>query len=92
MVSAFEKKASDIHLEPQSEQLVVRLRIDGVLHELQTVKNEIRAQLISRIKILADLDIAERRVPQDGRHLSRLGSECYDIPFPRCPRNTARKS
>jgi type IV pilus assembly protein PilB len=79
IASALNKKASDIHLEQQSDQLVVRLRVDGVLRELLRITDETRAQLISRVKILADLDIAERRVPQDGRFLSRRGTDSYDI-------------
>ena len=77
--SAFLKGASDIHIEQHSEEVVVRLRVDGVLHELQRFADELRAQLVSRIKILADLDISERRVPQDGRFVSRRRNERYDI-------------
>jgi len=79
MAAAFEKKASDIHLEQQADELIVRLRVDGVLRELRRITDDVRTQLISRIKILADLDIAERRVPQDGRFLSRRGGESFDI-------------
>jgi len=91
MASALKKKASDIHLEQQADELVVRLRIDGVLRETLRLTDDVRAQLISRVKILADLDIAERRVPQDGRFLSRRGQECYDIRVSTLPTHFGEK-
>ncbi|MFQ5637025.1 MAG: GspE/PulE family protein [bacterium] len=59
--------ASDIHIEPEEDSLQVRVRIDGILHESLSPPKHLQAAIISRIKILADLDIAESRVPQDGR-------------------------
>jgi type IV pilus assembly protein PilB len=64
---AAEDGASDIHFEPQEEALVVRLRIDGVLHEVQRIPKRMMAGVTTRLKVLAKLDIAERRKPQDGR-------------------------
>jgi type IV pilus assembly protein PilB len=64
---AIQDRASDIHIEPGELQLRVRYRIDGVLKEVQSVANSIQAGVISRLKIMAELDIAERRKPQDGR-------------------------
>jgi type IV pilus assembly protein PilB len=64
---AAEDGASDIHFEPQEEALVVRLRIDGVLHEVQRIPKRLAAGVTTRLKVLAKLDIAERRKPQDGR-------------------------
>jgi len=64
---AAEDGASDVHFEPQEDGLVVRLRIDGVLHELQRVPKRMAAGVTTRLKVLAKLDIAERRKPQDGR-------------------------
>lgn len=61
------KRASDIHVEPREEMLLVRFRIDGILHDAMTGPKNLLAPLISRIKILSHLDIAERRLPQDGR-------------------------
>ena len=61
------KRASDIHVEPREEILLVRFRIDGILHDAMTGPKSLLAPLISRIKILSHLDIAERRLPQDGR-------------------------
>ena len=64
---AIQQRASDIHIEPLPDEIRVRYRIDGVLHETRTIPKENQAALISRLKIMADLDIAERRKPQDGR-------------------------
>jgi type IV pilus assembly protein PilB len=64
---AAEDGASDVHFEPQEDALVVRLRIDGVLHEVQRIPKRMMAGVTTRLKVLAKLDIAERRKPQDGR-------------------------
>jgi type IV pilus assembly protein PilB len=64
---AAEDGASDVHFEPQEDGLVIRLRIDGVLHELQRVPKRMATGVTTRLKVLAKLDIAERRKPQDGR-------------------------
>ena len=64
---AFDSRASDIHLEPKRDFSVVRFRIDGVLHDIQTVPKIVHAAIVSRIKTMSRLDIAEKRRPQDGR-------------------------
>ncbi|GAA1640981.1 hypothetical protein GCM10009806_07370 [Microbacterium flavum] len=64
---AINDRASDIHIEPGEKQLLVRYRIDGVLHEMQRADRAIQDGVISRLKIMAAIDIAERRKPQDGR-------------------------
>lgn len=64
---AIRERASDIHIEPQDKNLRVRFRIDGVLKEMSVFTRDIYAAIISRIKIMAEMDIAERRIPQDGR-------------------------
>jgi general secretion pathway protein E len=64
---ALDQRASDIHIEPQREQSVVRMRIDGVLHKVHSLPKVVHAAVLSRIKMLARMDIAERRRPQDGR-------------------------
>ncbi|MDY7529134.1 MULTISPECIES: GspE/PulE family protein [Cryobacterium] len=64
---AIQDKASDIHIEPAEHNLRVRYRIDGVLHEMQRAPKSIQNGVISRLKIMSDIDIAERRKPQDGR-------------------------
>ena len=67
IAAAVRMKASDIHLEPGEKQLAVRFRLDGMLVERKPVPKVLQASLISRLKIVAQMDIAERRVPQDGR-------------------------
>lgn len=67
LVNAIEERASDIHLEPLAEQLRVRLRMDGLLRETMRINGPQRFRVITRLKVIANLDIAERRVPQDGR-------------------------
>jgi type IV pilus assembly protein PilB len=72
-------RASDIHVEPQQRAVRVRYRIDGVLQEAMTVPRNLMAPLISRLKIMADMNIAERRIPQDGRIEVRHSGKEYDL-------------
>jgi type IV pilus assembly protein PilB len=64
---AIRDKASDIHIQPEADRVRVRCRIDGILHDSMVVPKQAQASLISRIKVMADMDIAEKRAPQDGR-------------------------
>ena len=76
---AINDKASDIHVEPEAKTVKVRYRVDGVLHEVMTPPKHIQAPMTSRIKIMASMDIAERRVPQDGKiHLTHDSRE-FDL-------------
>jgi len=72
-------RASDIHIEPTEVDVRVRYRIDGVLHEVMRSPKNIQSGLISRLKIMADLNIAERRVPQDGRMSGVIGGKSVDL-------------
>jgi len=73
---ALEQRASDIHIEPFEKELRVRYRIDGILHDIDAPPRKLQAALISRVKLMAKLNIAERRLPQDGRiKLRMLGRE-----------------
>ena len=67
LLNAIRKGASDIHCEPYEKKLRIRYRIDGVLHEEMTPPLRLKAAMVSRLKIMSALDIAERRLPQDGR-------------------------
>lgn len=69
---AFQQRASDIHFEPTEQALRVRLRVDGVLHALPLLPHTLTASLVARLKVLGDLDIAERRLPQDGQFSVRI--------------------
>ena len=76
---AIEEGASDIHFEPQAERMLVRARIDGVMVALRIVPEELQQAVTTRMKIMGELDIAERRMPQDGRVSIRFGGEPMDI-------------
>jgi type IV pilus assembly protein PilB len=75
LVDAIRRGASDIHIEPYEKEFRIRLRIDGVLHETMKPPLRLRNAIVSRLKIMAELDIAERRLPQDGRIKLVLGRE-----------------
>ena len=79
ITNALEMRASDIHIEPFESRLTVRYRIDGVLHEVESPPKRLSAAVISRIKIMANLDIAERRLPQDGRIRLRVQGKEIDL-------------
>jgi len=76
---AVNKGASDIHIEPFEKTMRVRFRIDGMLHEMMSPPHKMKGAITSRIKIMAELDIAEKRVPQDGRIKIRIGSKKIDL-------------
>ena len=76
---AVSDRASDIHIEPGERQLRVRFRIDGVLQDDMTSPRSIANAVVSRIKIMAELDIAERRMPQDGRMSLRVSGSPVDV-------------
>jgi len=79
LAQAAEQRASDIHLEPGERHLQARFRIDGVLHHRLSLPMERYAPIASRIKLISGMDIAERRLPQDGRLSTRVGGEEYDL-------------
>jgi type IV pilus assembly protein PilB len=77
--TAMAKQASDIHIEPRASETAVRIRVDGVLRDLPSVPRNVQNSLISRIKILSDMDISERRSPQDGRFMVSIGERQIDL-------------
>src|SRR6185437_15993418 len=79
ITAAAGKQASDIHIEPQATDTVIRLRVDGMLRDLQRIPRALQNSVVSRIKILSDMDIAERRAPQDGRFLVKIGGRKVDL-------------
>jgi type IV pilus assembly protein PilB len=79
IVQGVKDRASDIHIEPNGKGLLVRFRIDGMLHDVRALPNTIKSAIISRIKILARMDIAERRLPQDGRFQVKFGTREVDL-------------
>jgi len=79
ITQAVQDRASDIHIEPGEHDLRVRYRIDGVLHEVMRPPKNIQSGIVSRLKIMADINIAERRVPQDGRISATIGGRGIDL-------------
>jgi type IV pilus assembly protein PilB len=79
IVEAFKMRASDIHLEPLDKRFRVRYRIDGMLHEMKSPPKRLQASIISRLKIMSNMSIAERRIPQDGRIQATVGNKTIDL-------------
>jgi len=79
LLDAIERRASDIHIEPAKEKVNVRVRIDGLLQDIPPPPKTMHSAIISRIKIISNLDIAERRLPQDGRCVVKIGDREVDI-------------
>ncbi len=79
LVQAIQERASDIHIEPQESELRIRLRIDGILKELQAASKTLQGGVVARIKILSNMDIAEQRIPQDGRIKFKIMGRSVDV-------------
>ncbi|MGN1394529.1 MAG: type II secretion system ATPase GspE [Succinivibrionaceae bacterium] len=79
LAQAVKEEASDIHIEPYEDKLVIRFRVDGVLHENITLERKFTPYLISRIKVMSKLDISEKRIPQDGRISLTIGNQQVDV-------------
>ena len=76
---AVKSRASDIHIEPQEKSMMIRMRIDGVLRDMVPPARKMQAAVVARIKILSEMDIAERRLPQDGRFKMRTSGRDIDV-------------
>jgi general secretion pathway protein E len=79
MVQAFRERASDIHVEPYQNDVKVRFRVDGILHDVLSLPKRLHPAVVSRIKVMAMLNIAEKRLPQDGRIGVKLGDHSVDL-------------
>ncbi len=79
LLQALRERASDVHFEPYEARSVVRFRVDGVLRDVLQPPRALHAALVSRVKIMASLDIAEKRLPQDGRIALKLGDKAVDV-------------
>ena len=88
---AVNERASDIHLEPRENEMVVRMRIDGLMRTILTVPKDLQSSVISRIKIMSGLDISERRIPQDGRFNVRVRDKNIDLRISTLPTVYAEK-
>ncbi|CAI1926960.1 Type II traffic warden ATPase [Serratia quinivorans] len=87
LAEAVKEGASDIHIEPFEQQLTIRFRIDGILRPILTPARQLATLLVSRIKVMAKLDIAEKRLPQDGRISLRIGGRVIDVRVSTLPSN-----
>ncbi|MBN2369474.1 MAG: Flp pilus assembly complex ATPase component TadA [Vicinamibacteria bacterium] len=79
LVDAVHSGASDIHVEPQERGVNLRYRVDGLLRHVMSMPKRVQAKIVSRVKIMSNMDIAERRKPQDGRTRIIVGTKCYDM-------------
>lgn len=79
LTEAIKNKVSDIHIETYERHLLIRFRVDGVLREILRPQRKLASLLVSRIKVMARLDIAEKRIPQDGRMALRIGGRAVDV-------------
>ena len=82
--TALQKRASDIHIETESDSVVVKYRIDGVLQQALNLAKEHHSTIITRVKVMSELDIAERRVPQDGRFRVKYNAASLTSAFRLC--------
>ncbi len=79
ILQAVKDKASDIHIEPAEDKVLIRFRIDGILHEVQQIPKHLQSALVSRVKVMAKMDISEIRNPQDGRIQVKMESKSLDL-------------
>ena len=79
IAEALNRRASDIHMEPLEKRFRIRYRIDGVLHEIENPPKRLQPTLLSRIKLMANVSIAEKRIPQDGRIAIDVGKKSIDL-------------
>ncbi|MGE0141727.1 MAG: GspE/PulE family protein [Planctomycetota bacterium] len=79
LFQALKLRASDIHLQPYADRLQVRMRIDGVLYDTESIPKKAQEAIVSRVKVMGKMDIAERRLPQDGRASIRIGDGDVDV-------------
>ena len=79
MFQALKLRASDVHFQPYPDRMQVRFRIDGILYDMDSIPRRVQDAIISRVKVMGKMDIAERRLPQDGRATIRLGDGEVDV-------------
>jgi type IV pilus assembly protein PilB len=91
LADAIRQKASDIHIEPQNETVVIRYRVDGIMREIMQIDKQVHTSLVSRIKIISNMDISIRRKPQDGRAQVKFGEARYDLRVSTIPTSYGEK-
>ena len=91
LLDGVKKGASDIHFDPSKEYITIRMRVDGVLHDYATVPMEYKRNMISRVKMIASMNIMETRLPQDGAIKSKIGDKMLDLRVSSLPTNCGEK-
>ncbi|MBU0754109.1 MAG: Flp pilus assembly complex ATPase component TadA, partial [Planctomycetes bacterium] len=91
LFQALKMRASDVHLQPYPDRIQVRYRVDGVLYDMESAPKKVQDAIISRIKVMGKMDIAERRLPQDGRATVRIGNSDVDIRISSVPSSTGER-
>jgi type IV pilus assembly protein PilB len=91
LADAIKLKASDVHIEPQKTAVIIRYRIDGIMREIMQTDKHVHASLVSRIKILSNMDISIRRKPQDGRFQLKFSGDIYDMRVSSIPTSYGEK-
>ncbi|MFT7168503.1 MAG: general secretion pathway protein E [Paracoccaceae bacterium] len=91
MFQALKLRASDIHFQPYPDRMQVRFRIDGLLYDMDSIPKRVQDAIISRVKVMGKMDIAERRLPQDGRATIRLGDGEVDVRISSIPTSTGER-
>jgi type IV pilus assembly protein PilB len=92
LADAIKLKASDIHIEPQKAAVIIRYRIDGIMREIMKTDKHIHASLVSRIKVISNMDVTIRRKPQDGKTQAKYGNKIYDLRVSTIPTTYGEKA
>jgi type IV pilus assembly protein PilB len=92
LTDAIRLKASDIHIEPQKTAVIVRYRIDGIMREIMKTDRHVHASLVSRIKVISNMDVTIRRKPQDGKTQAKFGNKIYDLRVSTIPTTYGEKA
>ena len=90
LFQALKLRASDVHFQPYADRLQVRYRIDGILYDMDPIPHKVQDAIISRVKVMGKMDIAERRLPQDGRATIRIGDGEVDVRISSVPDDQRR--
>jgi type IV pilus assembly protein PilB len=91
LADAIKMKASDVHIEPQKDNVVIRYRVDGIMREIMQIDKQIHLSLVSRIKIISNMDISIRRKPQDGKAQVKVGDSRFDLRVSTLPTSYGEK-
>jgi general secretion pathway protein E len=91
LFQALKMRASDVHIQPFEDRVQIRYRIDGVLYDMESVPKKVQDAVISRVKVMGKMDIAERRIPQDGRSTIKIGESEVDVRISSVPTNQGER-